>query len=93
MCLCIYYQSTELLWIKLVVDVVFFLLKGLAIIAFNDAKINSDTVKSVLSIGPAFAIMNFVESKLFFFLSYSSLRTASCKLLAMKSQKLILFLL
>lgn len=41
------------------------LLKGLTIIAFNDGRINLDTFKSVLSLGPTFAIMNFAESKLF----------------------------
>lgn len=44
---------------------IFLLLKALTIIAFNDGRINLDTFKSVLSVGPTFAIMNFVESKLF----------------------------
>lgn len=38
--------------------------QALAIIAFNDGKLNLTTFKRVLSIGPTFAIMNFLESKL-----------------------------
>ena len=47
--------------------------KALAIVAFNDSRINLHTFKSVLSVGPAYAIMNFFESKLFassYFLNY-----------------------
>ena len=41
------------------------LLQGLTIIAFKNGHINLDTFKMVLSVGPSFAIMNFIESKLF----------------------------
>ena len=40
------------------------LLQALTIIAFN-GKLNKDTFKLILSIGPTFTIMNFIESKLF----------------------------
>lgn len=38
-------------------------LQALAIIAFNDGKLNLNTFKTLLSIGPTFAVMNFFESK------------------------------
>lgn len=38
-------------------------LQALAIIAFNDGRLNLDTFKSLLSIGPTYAVMNFLESK------------------------------
>ncbi|XP_024168978.1 callose synthase 10 [Rosa chinensis] len=65
------YRSFHRLWIFLAL-----MFQGLAIIAFNDGKINSDTVKSVLSIGPAFAIMNFVESSLDVLLMFGAYTTA-----------------
>ncbi|KAK9926738.1 hypothetical protein M0R45_023951 [Rubus argutus] len=65
------YRSFHRLWIFLAL-----MFQGLAIIAFNDAKINSDTLKSVLSIGPAFAIMNFVESCLDVLLMFGAYTTA-----------------
>lgn len=39
-------------------------LQGLSIIAFRKGNINLDTFKILLSLGPTFAIMNFIESKL-----------------------------
>lgn len=39
--------------------------QALAIIAFNHGELNLNTFKTLLSIGPTFAVMNFVESKLF----------------------------
>lgn len=39
------------------------LLQALAIIAFNSGRINLNTFKIMLSIGPSFTIMNFIESK------------------------------
>lgn len=41
------------------------LLKALTIIAFHGGHINLETFKIVLSIGPTFVIMNFMESKFF----------------------------
>ena len=46
--------------------VIFCLLQALTIIAFNGiGKGHPDTFKLILSIGPTFAIMKFIESKLF----------------------------
>lgn len=42
-------------------------LQVLTIIAFNNGHIDLDTFKIILSIGPSFAIMNFIESILFEF--------------------------
>lgn len=42
-------------------------MQALTIIAFNDGHINLDTFKTMLSIGPSFAIMNFIKSKWFVF--------------------------
>jgi callose synthase len=36
----------------------------LAIIAFNHGDLSLDTFKEMLSVGPSFAIMNFIESML-----------------------------
>lgn len=38
--------------------------QALTIIAFNHGHINLNTFKTVLSIGPSFAIMNFIKSKM-----------------------------
>nr|GEX43348.1 hypothetical protein [Tanacetum cinerariifolium] len=35
--------------------------QGLTIVAFNDGKLNQDTFKSFLSIGPTYAILKFIE--------------------------------
>lgn len=45
----------------------YFCLQALAIIAFNGGRLNLDTFKMLLSIGPTYAVMNFIESKLFIF--------------------------
>ncbi|KAK6123689.1 hypothetical protein DH2020_042571 [Rehmannia glutinosa] len=39
-------------------------LQALSIIAFNDGKLNLNTFKTLLSIGPTFAVMNFLEMEL-----------------------------
>lgn len=39
------------------------ILQALAIVAFNGGKLNLNTFKTMLSIGPTFAVMNFLESK------------------------------
>lgn len=41
----------------------FCFLQALAIIAFYDGKLNLNTFKTLLSVGPTFAVMNFLESK------------------------------
>lgn len=65
------YRSFHRLWIFLAL-----MFQALAIIAFNDGKINLYTFKSVLSIGPTFAIMNFVESCLDVVLMFGAYTTA-----------------
>jgi hypothetical protein len=37
--------------------------QALTIIAFNDDNINKETIKEVLSIGPTYVVMKFIESK------------------------------
>lgn len=51
------YRSFHRMWIFLIV-----MFQALAIIAFNHGKLNLNTFKTLLSIGPTFAVMNFVES-------------------------------
>ncbi|KAG9138145.1 hypothetical protein Leryth_001386 [Lithospermum erythrorhizon] len=51
------YRSFHRMWIFLAV-----MFQALTIIAFNNGKINMNTFKTVLSVGPTFAIMNFAES-------------------------------
>uniref|UniRef100_A0AAU6MUF6 1,3-beta-glucan synthase n=1 Tax=Paeonia lactiflora TaxID=35924 RepID=A0AAU6MUF6_PAELC len=65
------YRSFHRLWIFLAI-----MFQALAIIAFNNGTLNSDTFKSVLSIGPTFAIMNFVESFLDVLLMFGAYTTA-----------------
>uniref|UniRef100_A0A5B7BUS1 1,3-beta-glucan synthase n=1 Tax=Davidia involucrata TaxID=16924 RepID=A0A5B7BUS1_DAVIN len=65
------YRSFHRMWIFLVV-----MFQALTIIAFNKGKINLDTFKTVLSIGPTFAIMNFIESCLDVLLTFGAYTTA-----------------
>ncbi|XP_024025005.1 callose synthase 10 isoform X1 [Morus notabilis] len=65
------YRSFHRLWIFLAL-----MFQALAIIAFNDGTINLDTFKSVLSIGPTFAIMSFLESCLDVVLMFGAYTTA-----------------
>eukprot|EP00268_Persea_americana_P030985 TRINITY_DN3005_c1_g1_i2.p1 TRINITY_DN3005_c1_g1~~TRINITY_DN3005_c1_g1_i2.p1 ORF type:complete len:1912 (+),score=293.34 TRINITY_DN3005_c1_g1_i2:360-6095(+) len=65
------YRSFHRLWIFLVL-----MFQGLTIIAFNQETINLDTFKEVLSVGPTFAIMNFLESFLDVFLMFGAYATA-----------------
>lgn len=37
--------------------------QGLTIIAFNNGQLNMKTVKEVLSLGPTYVVMKFIESK------------------------------
>lgn len=50
--------------LKSFVHICFFCLQALTILAFRKEKINLKTFKTILSIGPTFAIMNFIESML-----------------------------
>ncbi|CAN6713712.1 unnamed protein product [Malus baccata var. baccata] len=65
------YRSFHRLWIFLAL-----MFQALAIIAFNKGRINLDTIKTVLSIGPTFAIMNFIESFLDVVLMFGAYTTA-----------------
>ncbi|KAK9278786.1 hypothetical protein L1049_028364 [Liquidambar formosana] len=65
------YRSFHRLWIFLAV-----MFQALTIIAFNNGKINLYIFKTILSIGPTFAIMNFVESCLDVLLMFGAYTTA-----------------
>lgn len=65
------YRSFHRMWMFLTI-----MFQALTIIAFNDGRINLDTFKSVLSVGPTFAIMNFVESLLDVLLMFGAYTTA-----------------
>ncbi|KAH6758638.1 glucan synthase-like 8 [Perilla frutescens var. frutescens] len=65
------YRSFHRLWIFLIV-----MFQALAIVAFNDGKLNLNTFKSLLSTGPTFAVMNFLESGLDVLLMFGAYTTA-----------------
>ncbi|XP_020675367.1 callose synthase 10 isoform X2 [Dendrobium catenatum] len=65
------YRSFHRLWIFL-----FLMFQGLTIIAFRKGRINLDTFKIVLSVGPSFFVLNFIESCLDVLLMYGAYRTA-----------------
>ncbi|PHT53750.1 hypothetical protein CQW23_08212 [Capsicum baccatum] len=65
------YRSFHRLWIFLVV-----MFQALTIIAFSNEKINLDTFKKLLSVGPTFAVMNFIESSLDVLLMFGAYSTA-----------------
>ncbi|KAK3005726.1 hypothetical protein RJ639_016711 [Escallonia herrerae] len=65
------YRSFHRMWIFLVV-----MFQALTIIAFNKGNINLNTFKTMLSIGPTFAIMNFFESCLDVLLMFGAYTTA-----------------
>ncbi|KAE9608552.1 hypothetical protein Lal_00020821 [Lupinus albus] len=65
------YRSFHRLWIFLAL-----MFQALAIIAFNHSRINLDTIKTILSIGPSFAIMNFIKSCLDVLLTFGAYSTA-----------------
>ncbi|OAY48210.2 callose synthase 10 [Manihot esculenta] len=65
------YRSFHRLWIFLTL-----MFQALTIIAFNHGHIDLDTFKFVLSIGPSFAIMNFIESSLDVVLMFGAYSTA-----------------
>ncbi|XP_056174937.1 callose synthase 10 [Syzygium oleosum] len=65
------YRSFHRLWIFLAL-----MFQALTMIAFHNGDINLRTFKAVLSVGPTFAIMNFVESCLDVLLMYGAYSTA-----------------
>ncbi|XP_027351814.1 callose synthase 10 isoform X1 [Abrus precatorius] len=65
------YQSFHRLWIFLAL-----MFQALTIIAFHHGHINLDTFKIILSIGPSFAIMNFIKSCLDVLLTFGAYTTA-----------------
>ncbi|KAL6497170.1 Callose synthase 10 [Orobanche gracilis] len=65
------YRSFHRLWIFLVI-----MFQALAIIAFNNGKLNISTFKTLLSIGPTFVVMNFLESCLDVVLMFGAYTTA-----------------
>ncbi|KAL3623862.1 Callose synthase 10 [Castilleja foliolosa] len=65
------YRSFHRLWVFLLV-----MFQALAIIAFNDGKLNLSTFKTLLSIGPTVAVMNFFESCLDVVLMFGAYTTA-----------------
>ncbi|XP_021638598.2 callose synthase 10 isoform X2 [Hevea brasiliensis] len=65
------YRSFHRLWIFLAL-----MFQALTIIAFHHGNINLDTFKVVLSTGPSFAIMNFIESSLDVLLMFGAYTTA-----------------
>eukprot|EP01018_Ginkgo_biloba_P028898 Gb_01752 [translate_table: standard] len=64
------YHSFHRLWIFLIM-----MFQGLTIIAFNDGKINLGTLKEVLSLGPTFFIMKFIQSILDIMMMYGAYAT------------------
>ncbi|KAL9156223.1 hypothetical protein ABFS82_09G060500 [Erythranthe guttata] len=65
------FRSFHRLWMFLII-----MFQALAIIAFHDGKLNLNTFKSLLSIGPTFAVMNFLESCLDVVLMFGAYSTA-----------------
>ncbi|XP_007014805.2 PREDICTED: callose synthase 9 [Theobroma cacao] len=64
------YHSFHRLWIFLAM-----MFQGLTIIAFNDGHLNSKTLREVLSLGPTFVVMKFIESVLDVFMMYGAYST------------------
>lgn len=65
------YRSFHRLWIFLIL-----MFQGLAIIAFNKGVVNVNAFKEVLSVGPTYVIMNFIESCLDILLMFGAYTTA-----------------
>ncbi|KAJ8760129.1 hypothetical protein K2173_010985 [Erythroxylum novogranatense] len=64
------YHSFHRLWIFLVM-----MLQGLTIIAFNNANFGKKTIRELLSLGPTFVVMKFVESVLDVLMMYGAYAT------------------
>ncbi|KAK1433883.1 hypothetical protein QVD17_10801 [Tagetes erecta] len=65
------YRSFHRMWIFLIV-----MFQGLTIVAFKDGKLNLDTFKTLLSIGPTYAILKFLECCLDVLLMFGAYSTA-----------------
>ncbi|KAK6920584.1 Glycosyl transferase, family 48 [Dillenia turbinata] len=65
------YRSFNRLWIFLAL-----MFQALTIVAFNNGSLNLDTFKMILSIGPSFAVMNFIESCLDVLLMFGAYTSA-----------------
>ncbi|KAK2977667.1 hypothetical protein RJ640_015664 [Escallonia rubra] len=65
------YHSFHRLWIFL-----FLMFQGLTIIAFNNGRIDSKTIREVLSLGPTFVVMKFIQSALDIVMMYGAYSTA-----------------
>ncbi|KAI3727018.1 hypothetical protein L1987_66825 [Smallanthus sonchifolius] len=65
------YRSFHRMWIFLIV-----MFQGLTIIAFKDGNLNLDTFKTLLSIGPTYAILKFLECCLDVLLMFGAYSTA-----------------
>ncbi|KAL4289406.1 hypothetical protein AHAS_Ahas19G0383000 [Arachis hypogaea] len=64
------YHSFHRLWIFL-----FMMFQGLTILAFNDENLNAKTLREVLSLGPTFVVMKFLESVLDVLMMYGAYST------------------
>ncbi|CAL9752250.1 unnamed protein product [Musa acuminata subsp. burmannicoides] len=65
------YHSFHRLWIFL-----FMMFQGLTIIAFNGGKLNWKTIKLVLSLGPTYVVMKFIESVMDVLMMYGAYSTS-----------------
>ncbi|RAL52099.1 hypothetical protein DM860_014926 [Cuscuta australis] len=65
------YHSFHRLWIFLVM-----MFQGLTIIAFNDGKFNSKTLREILSLGPTYFVMKLLESVLDVIMMYGAYSTS-----------------
>ncbi|XP_031502410.1 callose synthase 10 isoform X1 [Nymphaea colorata] len=65
------YRSFHRLWIFLAM-----MFQGLTIIGFNNGKLTTTTFKQLLSLGPTFAVMNFIESCLDVMLMFGAYTTS-----------------
>ncbi|OVA03159.1 Glycosyl transferase [Macleaya cordata] len=65
------YHSFHRLWIFL-----FMMFQGLTIIAFNKGNFNSKTIRELLSLGPTYVVMKFVESVLDILMMYGAYSTS-----------------
>lgn len=65
------YHSFHRLWIFLVM-----MFQGLTIVAFNKGNVNAKTIREVLSLGPTFVVMKFLESVLDVVMMYGAYSTS-----------------
>ncbi|XP_019428289.1 PREDICTED: callose synthase 9-like [Lupinus angustifolius] len=64
------YHSFHRLWIFL-----FMMFQGLSIIAFNNGNLNAKTLRELLSLGPTYVVMKFIESVLDILMMYGAYST------------------